>query len=406
MLATQVCELLQEMGHSEHTVNTEYDRIVSICLDINRFGSQAVDKESLQKFVDRNEDRLFRGEISAAFHRHILLTVRRILTFIETGNLKWEVKKKGSRKYPVSDYCQKCLDGFIATKDCSKSSVNGMISACKRHMYWLSEAGIHDFKDVTPVHIKDYIVSTMNIMTALSAKSDLTYLRHFYQYLDGNDFSRQDFKMLLSTKISVKREIKPAISGGEVTEVLGSIDRATEVGKRNYAMILLGAITGLRGSDVVGLRLSDIDWKNGELRVSQSKTGKPVILPLTKDVGEAIKDYVLTGRPSSDSENVFLRTNSPFQGFSSSSALNSIYRQCFKEAGLLQAPGDHRSFHSLRRSLGLNMVVSGVPVTMVAQVLGHSNITSTRQYIALDSRHLKECALDFTGIEVRRKQIC
>ena len=46
------------------------------------------------------------------------------------------------------------------------------------------------------------------------------------------------------------------------------------------------------------------------------------------------------------------------------------------------------------------MITSGVPVTTVAQVLGHSNITSTKKYIALDSVHLKECALDFTGIEV------
>ena len=48
------------------------------------------------------------------------------------------------------------------------------------------------------------------------------------------------------------------------------------------------------------------------------------------------------------------------------------------------------------------MVTSGVPVTTVAQILGHTNVNSTQKYPALDSHHLKECALDFSGIEVMR----
>ena len=135
----------------------------------------------------------------------------------------------------------------------------------------------------------------------------------------------------------------------------------------------------------------------------QTKTGNPLALPLTKDLGIALQDYILNARPESDSKNVFLRMISPFQGLVSGSAINYLYKKWFAQAGLAHLSLDKRSFHSLRRSLGMNMVISGVPVTTVAQVLGHNSIKSTRPYISLDSKHLKECALSFVGIEPARK---
>lgn len=65
-------------------------------------------------------------------------------------------------------------------------------------------------------------------------------------------------------------------------------------------------------------------------------------------------------------------------------------------------PFDGKGFHSLRRAVGRNMVTSGVPVNTVNQVLGHTAMNSAKKYISLDSKNLKECALDFTGIEVAK----
>ena len=59
-------------------------------------------------------------------------------------------------------------------------------------------------------------------------------------------------------------------------------------------------------------------------------------------------------------------------------------------------------FHSLRRSLGKSLITSGAKVTTVAQILGDSDIDSTKKYISLDSEHLKECALGFAGIKPKR----
>ncbi len=146
--------------------------------------------------------------------------------------------------------------------------------------------------------------------------------------------------------------------------------------------------------------LTDIDWANGEIKIVQEKTGKSLALPLTADVGEAIQDYILYGRPTSDESYVFLRSHSPHtkMGRSLPYLQFNVHRM---KLGLPKA-----SFHSLRRALGTNMVIAGVPITTVAQVLGHSGLSSTKQYISLDSIHLKECALTFDDLYVNQTEVC
>ena len=65
-------------------------------------------------------------------------------------------------------------------------------------------------------------------------------------------------------------------------------------------------------------------------------------------------------------------------------------------------PFDGKGFHSLRRAVGKNMITSGVSVNTVSQVLGHTAMNSAKKYISLDAKNLRECALDFSGIEVSR----
>ncbi len=63
-------------------------------------------------------------------------------------------------------------------------------------------------------------------------------------------------------------------------------------------VIMLGTVLGLRACDITALKLSDIDWLHGEIKIIQSKTANPVVLPLTQDVGEALMDYILYLFPS------------------------------------------------------------------------------------------------------------
>jgi integrase len=98
---------------------------------------------------------------------------------------------------------------------------------------------------------------------------------------------------------------------GEVERILEAIDRGNPCGKRDYAIVLLIARLGLRSIDVKRLEFSDFDWPGNRLLVTQAKTGGRVQLPLLKDVGWAVIDYMRAGRPVCDSPQVFVRHTAP-----------------------------------------------------------------------------------------------
>ena len=129
--------------------------------------------------------------------------------------------------------------------------------------------------------------------------------------------------------------------------------------------MMWGAVLGLRACDVIVLKLADIDWLRGEIRIVQSKTSNPAILPLTQDVGEALKDYVLNARPSAVDNGIFLRIKALNTKLAAAMTVGEIYRDCCIAAGL---PANKR-FHNLRRSLGTSMVTNGALSKVIGKAL-------------------------------------
>lgn len=92
----------------------------------------------------------------------------------------------------------------------------------------------------------------------------------------------------------------------DVERVIASCDRASALGRRDRAILLLLARLGLRAGDIVQLRLGDIDWKAAWIQVS-GKSRRETRLPLTHEVGDALSTYVVSGRPPTDDDGVFSR---------------------------------------------------------------------------------------------------
>ena len=112
----------------------------------------------------------------------------------------------------------------------------------------------------------------------------------------------------------------------------------------------------------------------------------------------ALADYTLNGRPKSKSPEIFLRSLAPFKGFKDGVSVASVLRRRMKTAGVSHTLGDGKTMHGIRRMLGTQMTIGGVPVTTIAQILGHQTIRATKQYISLDIEGLCECALGFDCI--------
>ena len=107
---------------------------------------------------------------------------------------------------------------------------------------------------------------------------------------------------------SIRQARVPSVwEAADVAKILEAIDRANPSGKRDYAIVLLICRLGLRAVDVKRLRFADFDWRGNRVSVVQAKTDRRVDLPLLKDVGWAIIDYIRDGRPASGCPQVFLR---------------------------------------------------------------------------------------------------
>jgi integrase len=146
----------------------------------------------------------------------------------------------------------------------------------------------------------------------------------------------------------------------DVAEILQAIDRGNPCGKRDYAIILLITRLGLRGIDVKRLRFVDFDWPGNRLSVVQAKTGHRVQLPLLKDVGWAIIDYVRSGRPQSNCPEVFLRHTAPIGPFSDQDHLHQILVKHARAAHVPLGEERRHGMHSLRHTLATRLKVSGV----------------------------------------------
>jgi integrase len=180
----------------------------------------------------------------------------------------------------------------------------------------------------------------------------------------------------------------------DVTRILEAIDRGNPCGQRDYAMILLITRLGLRGIDVKRLEFGDFDWPGNRLNITQAKTGRRLRLPLLKEVGWAVIEYIRNGRPTCDCPQVFLRHTAPIGPFSDQDHLHQIL---VKHARVAHVPvGEQRrhGMHSLRHTLATRLMEDGTPVEQIAEILGHQSVNSTGVYLKSSLGLLAKCALD------------
>jgi integrase/recombinase XerD len=177
---------------------------------------------------------------------------------------------------------------------------------------------------------------------------------------------------------------------GRLEQLIASLDAGSPRGLRDRAIILCMARLGLRASEVVALRLEDVDWRNATVRVRARKTGRGALLPLTGEVGAALAGYLQDGRPDTAARQVFvlhwLRPGAPI----SPSIVGRAVDNALRRAGM-DAPV--RGGNLLRHSLATDLLGRGASLREIAGVLGHSSLATTRIYAAVDIAALAEVAL-------------
>lgn len=238
-------------------------------------------------------------------------------------------------------------------------------------------------------------VATLAGYQAKTVEHKLCAVRSFLRFA-GND-GLVDGTMLEAVpaaKSTGQARIPSVWDPADVAKILQAVDRGNPCGTRDYAIILLITRLGLRGIDVKRLEFADLDWPGNRLSVVQAKTGHRVALPLLKDVGWAVIDYLRHGRPVCDCPQVFVRHTAPIGPFSEQDHLHQILVKHARAAHVPLGQGRRHGMHSLRHTLATRLLEQGTPIEQIADVLGHQAVSSTGVYLKSSLRLLAQCALD------------
>lgn len=269
------------------------------------------------------------------------------------------------------------------------------LNRIKRMLLFLDQHGVSSVQGITAGKISEFFRSQIELDSRTVAIM-LTASRVFFRHLYRKGFTQEDLSEKLPViKANRKFRLPRTWKQEDVLSVLNSIDRGNPVGKRDYAIIMLVTRYGLRSADVKTLKLSNLRWSENVIELVQNKTRNLLRLPLLRDVGWAIIDYLQNGRPHSEYPEVFLTCTVPIRPFGlNSCALNAILAKRVQQAGVTISSEVPKGMHSLRHTLASVMLANDVELPVIASVLGHVTSEATSVYLHTDIARLRQCALD------------
>ena len=291
------------------------------------------------------------------------------------------------------------FDGVLAAYRQHLTDVRGFADSTVEHhhstiseflTYLYSGKGSFELTQLTPQHVERFLRSVAKRFNRHSLQHVIAHVRGFLRFLrmSGRGPERPDFP-IDTPRVYREEQLPRALPWETVRAFLDGIDRSRPVGLRDYAMFLLIATYGLRGCDIAGLRLSDIDWQVGKLSIRQRKTGQPLHLPLTDAVGVALLAYLRKGRSRCAYREVFLTVVAPILPLKRQ-GVGYAFRARVRSSPL-KIPFE--GVHCLRHSYASHLLRSGISLKTIGDLLGHVSMESTCVYLRLNVDELREVAL-------------
>ena len=246
------------------------------------------------------------------------------------------------------------------------------------------------FADLNRGDIEAFVRSRGERVSRRTLQHEVVHLRSFLRFLATRSKVNPDLDKQIDTPRIYSGEQLPRCLPWEIVGVfLRSIDQTTPMGLRDYAIFVLIATYGLRASEIVCLKLDDIQWRIGQIRVPPQKSSSALLLPLTDPVAESLVAYLRHGRPQQPYRELFLRCRAPV-GVLKPTAVTEAFQLWAKRSGL-DMP--YHGPHCLRHSFATHLLRQGTPLKTIGDLLGHRSPSSTNVYIRLAVEDLRDVAL-------------
>ena len=291
---------------------------------------------------------------------------------------------------PPVAYISSCYDdvtnayeAYLYESGKTSKDVRRRIHIVSRFLNFAEQRGRLDLSDL----------STIDVYLAFQNATDKGAFRRlvgaFLDYAYKYKLINSDLRLLIPSV--VRHMAVPSVySTKEVEQLCESVDRTTDKGKRDYAIILIAARLGLRASDIAGMTFDCICETTSTIKIVQAKTKHPLRLPLLGEIKAALLEYINNARPISSDNHIFLNLDG--LRVITPANIGQIVKGKLSRSGV-DCGERRRGSHSLRASLATSLLDEGVDYATIQQVLGQSDIQSTKSYAKASVEKLRVNAL-------------
>lgn len=253
----------------------------------------------------------------------------------------------------------------------------------------LLEASRIRLDEISAAHIQMFIAEQGRCYQRKTVATIASHLRGFLRYLAFHGLTPRDLSESVRRPCVFQGEREPRyLQDWQVRQVLRAVDQSTAKGKRDYAMLLLLAVYGLRANEVVRLRLEDCRWEARQLLIRQRKCRDSMQLPLTAEVAQALVAY-LRVRGQSEHREIFLNVFRPYPPLRTG-GLNLVATNAIRRCGFTVA---RSGSHTFRYSRAQALFAANLPLPEIASTLGHRDLRTTLGYLSFTVHPLRELAL-------------
>jgi len=299
-------------------------------------------------------------------------------------------------KYALNDNALQWVEQFKESLTISPISVPGACSIARDFFYYLQQNKMeYNLQSITVNELANFLNQEF-LSHRGSMNNVMCYLRMILAFLNSRGIVVPNPELVLFKTAPARRKVYPAFEIEELDALLQAPDRTSEMGKRDYAILLLSSFTGVRAIDIANLKFENIDRSGLAISFMQHKTGDLNAVPINGDILMAIDNYVNTARPDCDLPYVFLAMGKPYRKLHDMASVRNIVYRYIRISGMKKIPWDGKTFHAFRRTIGKWLLESSEDSHMISQVLGQRDHDVLKKYLPLSEDSLRECALDFS----------
>jgi integrase len=338
--------------------------------------------------------------------QHIVYSAHRravhLLSECQDGRLdSWRVyPQKAAARPETAEYLQLLQShaNGLRADGMAKATIDFSMRVDSDFLIYLEVSGKYEMDDVMPCDVAGYFARDVFSGRKPDGVKAYAYkLKSFLSFLEETGVVAEKKLSLAVPKVFAKQESIVTVLSDKAVTALRNEPADEGAAIRDHAMILLALRLGVRQSDIINMKLTDIDWQNDKISFVQQKTNVPLTLPLLPDVGNVLMDYILNLRPHVSESAVFLRHYAPYRALA---PCHGVVERRLSVFGPEDCP--QCGFHILRRTCATGMLRNNIRRSVISASIGQLHPNSVNVYLSADEKNMRACALSLKGIECAR----